>query len=366
MVSRVSSVATDDYDPTEQPTASNANTSESASGDVDQLEPWLQTLMDNRRRWHEERTAELNAQLAESERALAESRARCAEATEALAAALAAGGLSPDEIAAYLEERARGEAEIDAIYGIWYREVDEGRMPAEMLDEMFAAVDAYEADLHEHSSAGQQIPQPQDSAVWRSHMRELCRRWPREMCGRARYRRMLTARAAQREVDAACTDERADEAAADAVDDAHTCWRTSAPPPPLAAAIYPRAPHRDPGVGLSTLAYAMLSERHHYRLTDCARRLDCDAQHEPSEIIRRRWRRREGEHMSELHDGHDAVADLPRLLTPREAAEVLRRSPRTLRRWERQGLVRAVRPAGGDPVYERAEIMRLIREGRRP
>jgi excisionase family DNA binding protein len=68
--------------------------------------------------------------------------------------------------------------------------------------------------------------------------------------------------------------------------------------------------------------------------------------------------------MSELPDVHEAVAHLPRLLTPREAAEVLRRTPRTLRRWERQGLIRAVRPAGGDPVYERAEIARLIREGR--
>lgn len=55
--------------------------------------------------------------------------------------------------------------------------------------------------------------------------------------------------------------------------------------------------------------------------------------------------------------------DQPRLLTPREAAELLRRSTRCLRRWEQKGLIHAVRPAGGQPLYPRSEIERLLAEG---
>jgi excisionase family DNA binding protein len=54
---------------------------------------------------------------------------------------------------------------------------------------------------------------------------------------------------------------------------------------------------------------------------------------------------------------------LPRLLTPAEAALVTRRSTRTVRRWIGAGLLRTVRPAGGRPLIERAELERLLREG---
>lgn len=60
---------------------------------------------------------------------------------------------------------------------------------------------------------------------------------------------------------------------------------------------------------------------------------------------------------------HEILGDLPRLLTPTEAARVLRRSTRCLRRWEQLGLIRALRPAGGVPLYPRAELERLLSEG---
>jgi excisionase family DNA binding protein len=60
-----------------------------------------------------------------------------------------------------------------------------------------------------------------------------------------------------------------------------------------------------------------------------------------------------------------ALNALPRLLTPTEAALVTRRSTRTIRRWIGAGLLRVVRPAGGNPLVPRSEIERLLREGSR-
>jgi hypothetical protein len=57
------------------------------------------------------------------------------------------------------------------------------------------------------------------------------------------------------------------------------------------------------------------------------------------------------------------VADLPPLLTRAEVAKVLRRSPRRIAQLERLGLLRAMRPCGGSPVYARAEIARILTEG---
>lgn len=57
------------------------------------------------------------------------------------------------------------------------------------------------------------------------------------------------------------------------------------------------------------------------------------------------------------------LARMPQLLTPTEAARALRRSTRCLRRWEQMGLLRAVRPAGGLPLYPRAELEKLLSEG---
>ena len=55
--------------------------------------------------------------------------------------------------------------------------------------------------------------------------------------------------------------------------------------------------------------------------------------------------------------------DVPRFLTPAEAARILRRTTRTLRRWEAEGLLHAVRVAGGQPLIPRSELERLIAEG---
>lgn len=59
----------------------------------------------------------------------------------------------------------------------------------------------------------------------------------------------------------------------------------------------------------------------------------------------------------------DLLADLPALLRPREAADVLRRSTRTIRRLVALGHLRAVRVAGGRPLIPRSELERLLREG---
>jgi excisionase family DNA binding protein len=62
-------------------------------------------------------------------------------------------------------------------------------------------------------------------------------------------------------------------------------------------------------------------------------------------------------------DPENQFADLPRLLKPIEAANILRRTPRTIRRWISLGLLQAVRPAGGNPLIPRSEIERLLTEG---
>lgn len=60
------------------------------------------------------------------------------------------------------------------------------------------------------------------------------------------------------------------------------------------------------------------------------------------------------------------LAEQPRFLTVPEAAAFLRRSTRALARWEALGLLRVVRPAGGNPLVERSEIERLLIEGAAP
>ncbi len=57
------------------------------------------------------------------------------------------------------------------------------------------------------------------------------------------------------------------------------------------------------------------------------------------------------------------LADQPRYLTLPEAAAFLRRTTRALHRWESVGLLRVIRPAGGNPLIERTEIERLLTEG---
>jgi excisionase family DNA binding protein len=70
-------------------------------------------------------------------------------------------------------------------------------------------------------------------------------------------------------------------------------------------------------------------------------------------------------HQPDFDPMRDAPSQLPRLLTPREAALALRKSTRTLRRWMGLGMVCAIRPAGGRPLIPRAEVERLLREGAR-
>jgi hypothetical protein len=57
------------------------------------------------------------------------------------------------------------------------------------------------------------------------------------------------------------------------------------------------------------------------------------------------------------------VSALPAWLTLPEAAAYMRRSTRALARWEARGLLRVVRPAGGNPLVARAELERLLSQG---
>lgn len=166
----------------------------------------------------------------------AEARPRVEEAEEGYVASfvemLRATGSTEEQISAYREERSRKNAAEDALLDMWDRAVEAGDMPAELRDAAHASLDAYTHELHDRSAAGQPILQPHESPTWRKHLRELCRRWPREMFGHRRADALArAARTAERDVDAGVAAECGREAAADAVDDAHTCWFTSAPPP---------------------------------------------------------------------------------------------------------------------------------------
>ena len=57
------------------------------------------------------------------------------------------------------------------------------------------------------------------------------------------------------------------------------------------------------------------------------------------------------------------LAKQPSYLTMKETAALLRRSVRALNRWESLGLLRVIRPAGGNPLIERTEIERILFEG---
>lgn len=57
------------------------------------------------------------------------------------------------------------------------------------------------------------------------------------------------------------------------------------------------------------------------------------------------------------------IHDQPAYLSLPEAAALLRRSTRALARWESRGLLRVMRPAGGNPIVARSELERLLSEG---
>lgn len=56
------------------------------------------------------------------------------------------------------------------------------------------------------------------------------------------------------------------------------------------------------------------------------------------------------------------LSELPRFLTVREVAAYVRRSTRTISTWEQRGLIRVLRPAGGYPIIENAEVARILAE----
>lgn len=53
--------------------------------------------------------------------------------------------------------------------------------------------------------------------------------------------------------------------------------------------------------------------------------------------------------------------EIPELLTLQEACEFLKKHPNTLRKWDQQGVLKAVRMGPrGDRMYKKEEILKLI------
>ena len=59
----------------------------------------------------------------------------------------------------------------------------------------------------------------------------------------------------------------------------------------------------------------------------------------------------------------DVLRDAPALMTFKQTAEHTGISKRTWHRWVAQGLVRVVRPAGGQPRIPRLEVARVLQDG---
>lgn len=53
--------------------------------------------------------------------------------------------------------------------------------------------------------------------------------------------------------------------------------------------------------------------------------------------------------------------DIPELITLQEACELLKKHPNTLRKWDQQGVLKAVRVGPrGDRMYKKEDILDLI------
>ena len=58
------------------------------------------------------------------------------------------------------------------------------------------------------------------------------------------------------------------------------------------------------------------------------------------------------------------LEDYPEILTIREAAEILRVSPITLKRWEKKGKIQSIRiNSRGDRRYTKEQILALLGKG---
>jgi len=59
-------------------------------------------------------------------------------------------------------------------------------------------------------------------------------------------------------------------------------------------------------------------------------------------------------------------SDIPELLTLREASKMLKKHPNTLRKWDQQGVFKAVRIGPrGDRMYKKEDILKLINKSSR-
>lgn len=57
--------------------------------------------------------------------------------------------------------------------------------------------------------------------------------------------------------------------------------------------------------------------------------------------------------------------EMPELLSLKEASDILKCHPNTLRQWDKKGILKAIRiGARGDRKYRRDEILRLLRKNK--
>lgn len=55
--------------------------------------------------------------------------------------------------------------------------------------------------------------------------------------------------------------------------------------------------------------------------------------------------------------------DIPELLTLQEARKLLKKHPNTLRKWDKQGVLKAIRIGPrGDRMYKKEDILKLIND----
>jgi excisionase family DNA binding protein len=63
-----------------------------------------------------------------------------------------------------------------------------------------------------------------------------------------------------------------------------------------------------------------------------------------------------------MHEGPSVQIKIPELLTLREAADILKCHPNTLRNWDRSGILKAVRiGTREDRRYKKEDILKLIK-----
>jgi hypothetical protein len=64
-------------------------------------------------------------------------------------------------------------------------------------------------------------------------------------------------------------------------------------------------------------------------------------------------------------DIRQPIESQPAYMSQADVAALLGNTVRTIARWEQLGLIRVIRPCGGNPLIARSEVERLLSEGAR-